>query len=345
MENAKYNDEIIIQYLLGSLPNEETERLDKLSLIDDEYAKRLTIVENDLIDSYLRGELSGENLQKFKLHYLASPKRREKVRAAKSFQTFVEKGTGSGQRESKPKKTQILSISNNSTHKSSIPPDIFTFSRLIFAAAALLLAGIGWLVFEISRLRNQVAQAQIERNAQIERKALEQRDKELQELIERQRLANTATEKELKRIRSEKDRLERQMELERQIAKSQPSALPTNLNIASFKLTAPSQAAGLVTTISVPIRTDYVALQIELEPDYYPAYNAILLSQPGRIPTGWKRERLRPRDMGKSKVIEVLIPATLFRSREYLLSLTGITGRGIPDCVRGYPFKVLKSGY
>lgn len=347
MEKYRYSDEMIIRYLIGSLPEEETEWLDELSIIDDEFAKRLTVVENDLVNSYVRGELSGEKLKRFISHYLASPKRREKVKTAKVFQNFAARGVGTGQVVLTPKQTQILSISDNPISdnplpKSSILPRIFTLTRLVLTAAVLVLVGIGWLVFELSRLRSQVNQAQIDRIAQIERNALEQRDKELQGLLERQRLANSATEKELERVRGEKDRLKRQMELDRRIPKSPSPALPTNLNIASFKLTAPSRAASQVTTITVPPRTDYVALQIELEPDFYPGYNAYLLTQPGRKPAGWRRERLRSRDLGKSKVIEVLIPATLLKSQEYLLSLTGITGRGIADCVRGYPFRAVK---
>ena len=341
MEKYIYNDKKIIQYLLGSLPKEETERLDELSVIDDEYAKRVTVVENNLVESYVRGELSGEELERFNAHYLASPKRREKT--AKAFQTFSERAAGTG-KGAMPKQTQILSISDNSIPNSSILPGNFTFPRLVFAVAVLGLAGICWLLFELSSLRSQVDQAQIDRNAQIERNdALEQRDKKLEGELERQRSANSASEKELERIRKEKDRLERQMESERRIAKSQPPALPTNLNIASFKLIAPSRAAGQATTITLPPRTDYIALQLELEPDYYPAYNAILQTQPGRKPTGWKRERLRSRELGRSKVIDVLIPANRLRgSQEYLMSLSGITGGGIAECVRGYPFWVVK---
>jgi hypothetical protein len=41
----------------------ETERFDELSFIDDDFAEQLTVVENELIDNYVRGELSGEKLE------------------------------------------------------------------------------------------------------------------------------------------------------------------------------------------------------------------------------------------------------------------------------------------
>ena len=77
--------------LLGSLSAEETERLDELSLTDDEFAGRLQAVENELIDAYVEGELSGQTLEQFNSFYLSSPKRRERVRFAQVFRTVAER--------------------------------------------------------------------------------------------------------------------------------------------------------------------------------------------------------------------------------------------------------------
>ncbi|HET9365082.1 MAG TPA: hypothetical protein VFP71_08765, partial [Candidatus Angelobacter sp.] len=61
-----YNDELLIRYLLGDLPAEQAEQLDELSVTDNEFAWRLNGVENDLVDGFVRGELEGETLQKFR---------------------------------------------------------------------------------------------------------------------------------------------------------------------------------------------------------------------------------------------------------------------------------------
>ena len=87
MVEQMYNDQIIAEYLLGSLSEEEIERFDEMSFIDDEFAERLRAVENDLVDAYAKGELSGNKLERFKSFYLASPVRREKVRFAEAFQS------------------------------------------------------------------------------------------------------------------------------------------------------------------------------------------------------------------------------------------------------------------
>jgi len=337
MEKQIYNDESIAQYLLGSLPEEETERFDELYFVDDEFAERLNAVENDLVDTYVRGELSSQKLERFDAYYLASPKRREKVHVARAFQIHAEKAVAAGHVTFAPGPSQVNATSDNSFPQRRLLWSFFTVPRLALTAAAILgLAGVGWLEFELSRLRSQVDQAQAPRIA------LEQREKELRELLERQQRASSATEKELERVREEKDRLERQMALERQIAKSQSAPLLANLNIAPHKLAAPTRAAGQVTTISLPHGTDYVVLQVELEPDDYPSYNAALLTQPGKRPAVWKRERLKSRALGESKVIEIIIPASILKSQEYLLAVTGISDGGVAEGERGYLFKVVK---
>lgn len=83
-------------------------------------------------------------------------------------------------------------------------------------------------------------------------------------------------------------------------------------------------------------------MQVELEPDDFPSYKAVLLNQPDRKPVGWKRERLKSKNLGESRVIEVLIPGTLLKSQAYLLVLTGISERGVAEGERGYPFRIVR---
>src|SRR5262249_55725723 len=233
MEKQIYNEELIVQYLLGSLPEEETERFDELCFVDDEFAERMSAVENDLVDTYVRGELSSRKLERFDSYYLASPRRREKVKIARAFQIHAERAVAAGQVVFAPEPPRMKTTSVNLFPQWTLLPGFGAIPRLVLTAAAVLgLVGVGWTVFELSRLRGQVDQAQANRIA------LEQREKELRELLERQRRASSETEKELKIMREEKDRLERQVALERQIAKSQSPALPANLRIDPFRLAA-----------------------------------------------------------------------------------------------------------
>src|SRR5262245_15087243 len=209
----------MIRIQVGSLPEQETERFDELCFVDDEFVERLRPVENDLVDKYVRGELPGPTLERFDAHYLASPIRREKVKTARAFQLHAESVVATGKVVFTPGPSEMNAISDSNIPKWTFLAGFRAFPRLILTSAAILvLVGLGWMVFELSRLRSQVDRAQATRTA------LEQREKELRESLERQRQASLATEKELERVREERDRLERQMALERQITKSQSPA-------------------------------------------------------------------------------------------------------------------------
>ena len=75
------DDQCIIPYLLGA----PDERLDELAVADDDFGARLAAAENDLVDAYVRGELSAESRERFESFYLTSEERREKVRFAEAF--------------------------------------------------------------------------------------------------------------------------------------------------------------------------------------------------------------------------------------------------------------------
>src|SRR5260221_4791475 len=91
MSSEQHDPQLLIQYLLGSLADTEAERLDELSITDDEGAWRLTAAENDLVDAYVRGELSGETLRRFETHYLSSQKRQDQARLAHPLRLLVDK--------------------------------------------------------------------------------------------------------------------------------------------------------------------------------------------------------------------------------------------------------------
>ena len=93
LTEAALDDRQLERYLLGLLPEEDAERLDELSITDDNVAGRLRIVEDDLVDAYVSGELAGELLERFESFYLSSERRRQKVKFARSF-LATDRGAG-----------------------------------------------------------------------------------------------------------------------------------------------------------------------------------------------------------------------------------------------------------
>lgn len=93
MTTEKYSDQTLRDYLLGQLPEPESERLDELSITDDECAERIGAVEHDLLDAFARGELRGVVLELFRSKYLTTPRGREAARFAEALQSLEGRGS------------------------------------------------------------------------------------------------------------------------------------------------------------------------------------------------------------------------------------------------------------
>jgi hypothetical protein len=81
----------LVRYLMDLLPEDEAERLDLASIVDDDVASRLCLVESDLVDDYVTGTLTGATLEQFETHYLSSSRRRDNVKLAARFLSAVER--------------------------------------------------------------------------------------------------------------------------------------------------------------------------------------------------------------------------------------------------------------
>jgi hypothetical protein len=84
------HDDRLVRYVLGALPDDEAERLDEQSIVDDELAERLRLIEDDLVDAYASGQLTGDTLRRFESFYLASPRRRNKAAFAKRLLAAID---------------------------------------------------------------------------------------------------------------------------------------------------------------------------------------------------------------------------------------------------------------
>ena len=91
LRDSAADGERLVRYLLGFLPEDEAERLDEQSVVNDDVACRLLSAENDLVDAYVRGTLDPGLRRQFESYYLASPGRRQRVRFARRFLTAVDR--------------------------------------------------------------------------------------------------------------------------------------------------------------------------------------------------------------------------------------------------------------
>src|SRR5947209_1954353 len=142
------DDQRLSRYLLGSLADAEADALDELSVADEQIASRLSAVEHDLVDAYVKGELSGETLDRFRSRYLSSPVGIRKVRLAEALFEYQTQHTAPV------------------AHRSGSAARMRTFAwphnvpQWAMAAAALLVLTVGAvLVIDNLRLRREIAQS------------------------------------------------------------------------------------------------------------------------------------------------------------------------------------------
>ena len=154
--DISHGDRQLVDYLLNRLPPGDLERLEEASVVDDDVAARLRIVEHDLVDVYARGSLTGDTLAQFELHYLASPRRREQARFARKL---------------------VRAIDRPAQPVPAAPaPSRPWFGWTLAAAAALLLAASGGLLMQTLRLGRGLEVAQSER-ARFESRARDLEEK------------------------------------------------------------------------------------------------------------------------------------------------------------------------
>jgi hypothetical protein len=79
------SDSALVRYLLGTLPREDEERFDELSIVDPEFAERLRAIEHDLADAYVRGELSGSDRERWQQRHLISSQGLEDLQLAEAL--------------------------------------------------------------------------------------------------------------------------------------------------------------------------------------------------------------------------------------------------------------------
>lgn len=347
MDSLRYDDNLLRQYLLGGLSDVQVEDFDELSIIDDEFASQLSEVENDLIDAYVQGTLSGQTRAQFEARYLTSPRRREKVVFAQSLQAFVET---KAQARTAERRVIVAKQACQEVQPTAPEPVAPSTVKAVpwwrslnltlqwgFVTAALLMFIIGgWFMVRTLRLQGQVEQAE------AERAAIQQRAKDLQAQLDQTRATNAQTaeqlQAELKRTQEKLAQLEREQQLTQQQAKTQTPR--DDLNIVSADLAPQDRSSSPVIIISPT--TDYVALQLELDDADYQSYRATLMTQMDDRKL-WQSGKLKPYTKGQSKIVNVSLRASLLSPRGYTIVLEGIRTNGQKETVRDYSFRVVRN--
>lgn len=320
------NETLIARYLLGELPEDQQVEIEDRAFADKDFLASITAVENDLIDEYVRGELSAADRQLFETRFLASAERRKRVEFATALRTVVSESAV-------PEKKLIHDVPRWSWRDSlyAFLNGLNPAARLAFVAATILLiVGAAWLFAETLRLRRQVNQLQAEK----------QSGQGLQQTLDAERKRN---EELNARLNQEKQQREQTDESLRQLTETTEATKPAPPPVFASLTLLPglSRGGGQKPNLDLSNDVRLVRLQIGIDPEeQYKSFAVELRTVAGR--GVWNRENLAARTRRGTRAVGLTLPATVLKSGEYELRLRGLTEGGGSEDVGFYYFNVRK---
>lgn len=129
-EASSADDRLLVRYLLGHLSDAQAERFDRSSIEDDDFADRLRLIEQELVDGYVRRTLPAELMASVERHYAASPRRLHRIKNAEAFLDAIDRVAG-------PAEASVAAAVDSGTPRSE---QRRTFAWLLALAAAIVVA-------------------------------------------------------------------------------------------------------------------------------------------------------------------------------------------------------------
>jgi hypothetical protein len=316
------NEKLIARYLLGDLPEEQQVEIEDRAFADKEYLALVTAVENDLIDEYVRSELSGTDRQKFESRFLASAERRKRVEFAKALA-----------RVPVALERTVISQPAQWTWRDSL----YAFFVGLNPALKFALVGVAlffvmdgvWLLAETMRLRNQLTQLQAQNQA---------RQNQLEQQVEAEHRRNDEL---IAQLSQEKQQREQSDESLRQLSETGDETTPAPRPVIASLTLLPGLSRGGSEKSSLKLGDDtrLVRLQIGIDPDEpYKTFAVDLRTSAGR--QIWTRENLSARTRGRARAVTLTLPATALKPGDYELRLSARQEGGASEDIGFYYFNV-----
>lgn len=324
MEMNALDEQLIVRYLLGDLPEDEQARLEDRAFAEREYLRHIEDAENDLIDEYVRGALTETKRRQFETRFLASAERRKKVEFARALARIIPTP------EAAPKSATAAWWERLTAFLHGWNP-VLQFSMAV--AALLLVISVVWLFTLTRGLRSELAQLQTQQQA--EQQARQQQLEALRQQTASERTRNADLTAQLERERTHSQELARQLE------RQQTSETSPPLFASLFLPPGIARGSAESLKLTIPARAQTARLQVGLERgDDFKSYRIELRAAQGQ--PVWAQDRLQPQTARAGRVIRLAVPVSKLSAGQYELTLKGVTSAQQTEEVRYYYFEVLK---
>lgn len=301
------------EYLLGTLSDEESVRLEKEFFSADKAFEEVEIAEDELIDEYLGDDLSRAERDQFQKHLLGKSQITEKIEFAKLLRQASQ---AAAPRSIKPEPVSWWI---------SLVAFFSTPQRLggAFAVLALVVAG-GFLFADWLRLRDE------SRRLVAERAELQRQNDSLEGQLQTEKRQLTDERQSVEALGT---RLEEA--LNNLPDRADAVALLTPL----FLYPGGSRSSGGSNDLIVPSKLSIVRLQLALESNDYPRYTAVVSKVEG--PVAFRKTNLKPATKQSISVIDLRFPSTVLSNGDYIVNVDGVRPPGDSTFVATYNFRAV----
>lgn len=313
-----YNNKLLKEYLLGLLPEAETERLDELSVTEEGFAQKLTVAEHDLLDAYVNGELTVSERAQFQKQYSGSPHRIERVRFAQAFQAI-----NKTREETEVTKSRDSEGKSTSSTASFFKVSTWTPLKWGVVTGCLLLVVASWLF--VQQLRQRSPQISLQEPGAVSDSGTQRRNDQEQSVGEQPTPGSAA-------------KIEQQPLV--QPSPPQPANRPSP-RVVAFVLKPQMRSVSQPVELTIPDGTTTVALTLQLELSDTNYFRTILVDGSSNR-TVWQARRVKSTTSGDVTVLSIRVPAVLLKQQMYRFRVVGIYPNGTEETINEYSFRVVK---
>src|SRR5258708_7314132 len=293
-----------LRYLLGKMSDQELAEFESQCFADNEIFEEMSGLENDLIDSYVRDELSAGERQEFEKGYLTSPARRANVQFARALAGHLSDAAGSAATQPQPF------------------PDTKSAASSFFSQTPIVRIAMGALTVALLAATTGLMVANRQLHREIDSLQAHQAESLQKEQALRRQIADLNTH-------------------HRETTVPTPHHLPQP-DIISLVLTpGMGRSSGEPKALVLPPATLMVRLQLLIAHDDYPAYQATVETAEGS--PDWRKKGIKSQTGREgARSVTLGVPPEVFKPGDYLVKLSGITSHDRIEDVEDYRFVVAR---
>jgi hypothetical protein len=294
MNPVRGNGSVMKRYLLGDLAEQQCEQLEERLFTEDEAFQELLLVEDELVNDYVTGEMPESDREKFISHFLCTPERHQKLPFASALRRYFSEKKAAEQSAKNDDVRQPLNWRQSflALVRSQNP----LVAGSLAAILAIVMVGGLWSILEIGRLHDQIDRIRSEQSAASRHASDSQRQLAAQLAAELRREQDQSAA-----LKTEVDRLANFINTGRRVA---------GPGIVSIMLTPGLvRGEGGTRRLSITSESSWVQLQLNVPPDGYEKYQALLQRIGGEETSVGNN---LPAPAGTSRLVNLTVPAGIF---------------------------------